>query len=176
MLKLRELVEQNKNHKIYCDMDGVLTDFDRMFYETAGITSEEFRKKHPDDAPNDVLLWETIDKQGGLNFWSHMYWTSDGKMLWEYIKNKNTEILSAPSKTIPEHSKLGKKLWCGRFLGKTVPLNLVRASEKQMFAKPHHILIDDMEKNIERWKKAGGIGILHKSAADTISELKSMGL
>ena len=157
-------------------MDGVLTDFDRMFTETSGITPDEFRQKYPNDAPDDVLLWETIDKQGGLNFWSHMYWMKDGRELWEYIKNKNTEILSAPSKTIPEHSKLGKKLWCNRFLGKNVQLNLTRASQKQEFAAPHHILIDDNEGNIKRWKAAGGIGILHESTTSTIAKLKSMGI
>ena len=37
-------------------------------------------------------------------------------------------------------------------------------------------LIDDMERNIQQWKDKGGIGILHTSAADTIKQLKELGL
>lgn len=39
-------------------------------------------------------------------------------------------------------------------------LNLVRAVEKQKFATPNSILIDDKVENINQWKSAGGIGIL----------------
>lgn len=41
---------------------------------------------------------------------------------------------------------------------------------------PGDILIDDMEKNITRWVEAGGVGILHVNAADTIEQLKALGL
>ena len=39
-----------------------------------------------------------------------------------------------------------------------------------------HILIDDRKSNIEEWRANGGIGILHTSATDTISQLKKLGL
>jgi hypothetical protein len=45
-----------------------------------------------------------------------------------------------------------------------------------LFANEDKILIDDMEQTIKEWKNAGGIGILHTSAADTISQLKKLGL
>jgi len=174
MILLSGLIPDAK-YKLFVDLDGTLTDFDRMFYEIKGITPAEFRTKHPEDK-DDTKFWFIIDREGGLNFWSHMFWMPDGKMLWDYIKNKNVEILSAPARQIPEHSALGKKLWCGRFLGKNIVLNLTRASEKQKFAAPNHILIDDMKKNIERWQKAGGIGILHKSASETIGSLIELGI
>jgi hypothetical protein len=37
-------------------------------------------------------------------------------------------------------------------------------------------LIDDRADNIQRWKDAGGVGVLHTSAADTIQQLKELGL
>ena len=40
------------------------------------------------------------------------------------------------------------------------------------YATPNTILIDDMEKNIKAWVDAGGIGILHTSAADSIKQLQ----
>ena len=45
-----------------------------------------------------------------------------------------------------------------------------------MFAGPERILIDDMEQTINEWNKAGGVGILHTSATNTISQLKKLGL
>jgi len=36
-------------------------------------------------------------------------------------------------------------------------------------------LIDDLSKNIAEWKSAGGIGILHKSTGQTLSQLKRLG-
>jgi hypothetical protein len=47
---------------------------------------------------------------------------------------------------------------------------------KQMFAGPNRILIDDMEQTINEWNAAGGIGIHHTSADNTISQLKKLGL
>jgi len=35
---------------------------------------------------------------------------------------------------------------------------------------------DDRESNIDQWRAAGGIGILHTSASDTIRQLKKLGL
>ena len=42
--------------------------------------------------------------------------------------------------------------------------------------KENAILIDDFASNIKRWEAAGGIGILHKNANDTIQQLKKLGL
>jgi len=35
-------------------------------------------------------------------------------------------------------------------------------------------LIDDRQKNIDAWVEAGGIGIVHTSAANTIEQLKAL--
>lgn len=174
MIKLRKLVEQEIQYKIYCDMDGVLTDFERMFQEIKGITPDEFRNNHPEDT-DESKFWFIIDTEGGLNFWSHMYWMPDGRMLWDYIKNKNTEILSAPPKRISQ-AELGKKLWCRRFLGKNTIVNLARRGEKRKFADKNSILIDDTPKTIAEWESDGGIGILHKNASETIGSLKELGI
>ena len=56
-------------------------------------------------------------------------------------------------------------------------INLVRkTTDKAAWAGPDRILIDDKKEAIEPWEAAGGIGILHTSAADTIRKLKTLGL
>jgi len=57
-----------------------------------------------------------------------------------------------------------------------VKLTLAQAYLKKNYAAPNHILIDDRKSNIDEWRAEGGIGILHTSAADTIRQLKKLGL
>ena len=58
-----------------------------------------------------------------------------------------------------------------------VVVNLVRKSnDKAAYAAPNHILIDDRSKSIQPWVAAGGIGILHTNAANTIRQLKEVGI
>ena len=47
-------------------------------------------------------------------------------------------------------------------------------SQKAAFAHPKAVLIDDREININEWINSGGIGILHISAENTISELNGI--
>ena len=152
---------------IYLDMDGVLTDFNAAFEAIDGKKTTEIEKF------GDPVFWEHV-KKGGLRFWSHMPWMKDGRTLWNYVRDKNVEILSAPARALPDSVK-GKKIWVNRELG-SVKLNLKRAREKQEFAHNRAILIDDKKKNIDRWKAAGGLAIHHTSAMKTIKKLKEYGV
>jgi hypothetical protein len=149
--------------KIYCDMDGVLTDFDKQFSEIHPWGPTKFTEKNGKDE-----FWELVDGRG-VGFWVGMEWMEDGKILWEYLKaNHNVELLSSPSRA--EHSRLGKRLWVRNHkLG--AKLNLAYSYNKKKYAAPNHILIDDRKDNIEGWESEGGIGILHTSAEDTIVKL-----
>ena len=156
---------------IYVDMDGVLADFKASFKKISGKTTEEVDKE--DTKGNQEAFWEYVDK-GGLEFWSEMPWIKGSKKLWNYVKNKDVAILSAPARRLP-NSIRGKQLWVGRELG-SPKLILKRAREKKEYATKDSILIDDYKKNIQQWKSAGGIGILFKNADQAIKELKKLGV
>jgi len=161
--------EQNMDYKIFSDMDGVLTDFDGSFVKySKGIPPREYEKKYGKDG-----FWKLIDGEGGVGYWAGMPWMEDGKEYWDYIKDYDTELLSSPSRS--ETSRLGKRLWVKNNMP-GVKLTLAQAYNKKNYAEPNHILIDDRESNIEQWREAGGIGILHTSASDTIKQLKALGL
>ena len=49
----------------------------------------------------------------------------------------------------------------------------IKGEDKAAFARPSHVLIDDRKSNIKAWTQAGGIGVLHRTADDTIDQLKS---
>ena len=157
---------EEKSHKIYCDMDGVLVDFEKGYED---LTGQNIRGQHVSGGPN---FWDPITK-AGAQFWIKLPWMADGKQLWEYIKQYTPVLLSAPSRE--ESSKIGKYVWVKREMPGT-KLILRSAERKQEFATPQSILIDDRKDNIDRWKEAGGIGIYHTSAADTIQQLKKLGL
>ena len=158
--------------RIYCDMDGVLSDFMVAAKKATGTTfTQDQSDRH----------WETI--RNTRNFWSNMPWTRDGKQLWNYIRQYNPHILSAY--TIEDPNCLpGKRRWLRKNLGYTqnFMINLVRRREKKNFAmrgndnkRQPAILIDDYPKNVDQFRNAGGIGILHTSASNTISQLKRIG-
>ena len=69
---------------IYCDMDGVLSDFVLAAKKATGQNWEGMR--HGQD-------WESI--KNTQNFWSNMPWMRDGKKLWGFINKYNPSILSA---------------------------------------------------------------------------------
>ena len=159
--------EQDMDYKIFSDMDGVITDFNNRYKKYAGMMPSEYEKKFGKDK-----FWELADAEG-VAFWVGMPWMEDGKDYWNYIKDYDVELLSSPSRS--ETSRLGKRLWVRNNLP-GIKLTLAQAYNKRNYAAPNHILIDDRESNIEQWRDKGGIGILHTSAANTIQQLKDLGL
>jgi len=161
------LEEQEKvmDYKIYCDMDGVLADFESGYEKLTGVDLKgEFQKGDN--------FWDPISK-AGVGFWAGLKWMPDGQELWDYLKPYKPDLLSAPSRE--DSSRIGKHVWVKHKIPGT-KLILRYAKQKQELATPESILIDDRQVNIDQWEAAGGIGILHTSADNTISKLKELGL
>jgi FMN phosphatase YigB (HAD superfamily) len=152
-------------YKIYCDMDGVLVDFNKGYKE---LTGEDLTGEHR----NDTDFWDPITK-AGYDFWFNLEWVPDGKQLWNYIKKHEPKILSAPSRE--EVSRVAKHDWIEKELPGT-HLILRSAKHKKDFAAPTSILIDDRLDNIQGWRDAGGIGIHHINTKHTIDQLKVLDL
>ena len=167
IIKEEENKIQTQKYQIYCDMDGVLTDFEERFNFFSGMSPNEYRSKY-----NEEKFWNLIDK-AGVGFWAGMKWMSDGKQLWQYIVNYNPTLLSAPS--MKSESRLGKRLWVKNHLP-GIKLILSKASDKKNYSGKDHILIDDRLDNINDWISEGGIGIHHTTAQSTIQTLKKLGL
>jgi hypothetical protein len=174
-MELGRLREEETEYKIYVDMDGVVADFDQRFRDLAGIGPREFEEKYGKNA-----FWDFIDEgDNKLVFWVGIPPMSDAKQLIDYVSKYDYEMLTAPS--LKKQSLMGKGLWMknqtnkGLFPSKP-KVNYRSAKSKKDFAAPNHILIDDREDTINSWNAAGGIGILHTSAANTINQLKKLGL
>lgn len=154
-------------YKIYCDMDGVISDFDKRFEEYTHMTPNKYKIEHGIHGFYDFI------NNKGIEFWTSIPWMPDGKRLWEYIKKEKPTLISVP--TYENSSFLGKKMWVTNNVPNT-PLILVSRQNKQDYAKKNTILIDDRFDTIDEWNEKGGIGILFKSTEQTINELKKLKL
>ena len=54
-------------YKIYCDMDGVLTDFESRFDHFTGMNPQEYERKY-----GEAQFWHLIDSEIGVRFWVGM--------------------------------------------------------------------------------------------------------
>jgi 5'(3')-deoxyribonucleotidase len=171
LLDLYEAIKPK--YTIFCDMDGVLVDFDKGYENLTGKHT-----KHV-DLQDKNEFWKLLTrslKEKGLteyDYWVNLEWMPDGKTLWNYIKGYNPYILTAPS--MDPGSKQGKTEWVAR-LDNMKKIYFKPARFKQELSAKNRILIDDRADTIERWRSKGGIGILHTSAEDTINQLKQLGL
>ena len=165
-----EETEPQQQYKIYCDMDGVLTNFEGRFksLNPEHLSPAQYQAKYGIEK-----FWDFIDEETGVKFWVGMPWMSDGEELWNYIKDKQPTLLSAPSRK--NESRLGKRLWVKNNIPGT-KLILSAADKKQNYSKPDTILIDDRPDNIDQWRLRGGIGILHTNTQDTIKQLQAYGI
>lgn len=166
-------VVDRPQYKIYVDLDGVLVDFDKAMAAIGFPLDVVLRDKKAKSK-----FWQTVGwmAKNGKPFWGNMDPMPDAHVLWNYLQKYHIkpEILSATGHV--GNATEEKHAWVKQHLG-VVPTHLVRkSSDKAQFAAPNHILIDDRAKSIEPWTAAGGIGILHKSAADTVAKLEELGV
>jgi hypothetical protein len=173
MILLTNLLNEIDNkYKIYVDMDGVLVDFVNGYEKFTGKKLGGFTHGQANkDFWNDFKQVASDKGVSETDFWANLKWLPDGKQLLTYLKSHSPTILSAPGRN-PE-SKEGKQIWIKREMG-NIPYIL--AYDKSKYATSDSILIDDREDFISKWKAKGGIGILHKSTNDTISQLKKLGI
>jgi hypothetical protein len=169
--------------KIYCDLDGVLVDFNRGFEKldanADSLSPTKYEKEHGLEK-----MWKIVDDEGD-SFWANLRWMKDGRALWDYIQQYDPIILSSPSRS--KHSINGKVKWIERNLGisqdrpttsskKWEPESrIILSRNKYKFAKgPNDILIDDTKAKIDKWVEAGGTGVLHTDSTDTIRVLEEI--
>lgn len=151
---------------IYLDLDGVFADF---YGYARHLLGRPYRETPPAEA------WAALDQVP--NFFRLLGLLEEGRKLWEGLqayRHYPMEVLTAlPILTGELHSAAADKAaWVAENLSPELTVNTVSGGpQKVVFATPGAVLIDDLERNIRLWEQAGGIGILHRTAEETLLQL-----
>ena len=166
-----------KVSRIYFDMDGVLADFERGVRELCRMEAPDQKNRVPEQ---DDLMWERIRETD--HFYDRLELMPGAKDMFDIVYGKygnRCEILTGIPKEkrgilTAEQDKIN---WMRRVLSDSVVINVCYRAEKiRKCTGPDAVLIDDLRKNIDEWRAAGGTGILHASAEETLEELKKLGI
>jgi len=183
-MKIDELFKMKKDYKIFLDMDGCISDFQKKANEIChkyigpdfhmalkqfieNGASKEDRKK----------FWGAVKKyqDEGNELWYNLEPMEDADYLIIYLKSLGIplEILTATGP--PEYgAKRQKERWVKKHFGNIKVNTVRRAPDKAKYACSKCILIDDMKYALDPFEEKGGIGILHTSAKETIKKLKKI--
>lgn len=148
---------------VYFDLDGVLADFRQGVIDATGQPPEAF------DADT---LWQRI--AAVPDFFVGLAVLEEGRtLLGMAMDTHRVAILTAlpRASTYPDAAH-EKRRWTIQHFGALPFFAVQYARQKADYATPSDILIDDNAENIRRWKKAGGIGILHRSFNETVAALR----
>lgn len=204
-LSLMEVTSEVMDYQIYCDMDGVLVNFQkglpeyvndflgradprRMSPKTLKNVNKAVQELSGDFESGEIpdMTFKDFEKSAGKKKLRNLSYALIKKadvdfwlnLEWMPDGKQLWAYIKKYNPTIlssPVGEARGKIEWCKRNLG--IPENrIILSHDKHEYARYNTILIDDMEKNTVPFGEKGGIPILHKSAASTIQMLKSMGL
>jgi FMN phosphatase YigB (HAD superfamily) len=156
---------------IFVDLDGVLVDLATGLSEKAGKQLSQERTQEFTET-----FYSTIAKMNRAQvaqFYSKLPQTKDCMKLWNAFKPYKPKILTSVSKTVG--AIYGKELWCWTNLGIVSDYVYCSydSSEKQYYASPRSLLIDDYKRNIDQWQAAGGTAIHHVDADSTIQQFNA---
>jgi beta-phosphoglucomutase-like phosphatase (HAD superfamily) len=154
-------------NKIWLDMDGVIADFEKRYKELYNMLPKESEKQKRFEHFFDDFIahnnFATLDIMPGAYD------------LIAFLKSLTipTEILSSTSSEKRDPQIRPQKLQWLESHGIHFPAILVPgAKNKAKYATPDSILIDDMEKNCDDFRAAGGFAILHKDVPTTLAILR----
>ncbi len=153
--------------QLFCDMDGVLADFDQHYFDLFG---ERLGK----DGGNP-RVWPNLKKRP--DFFVDIPPMADALDLWERIRKYSPIILTGiPNKNDVPEATSNKVHWIRKNISFYAEVRCCRSQDKWMHCERGDILIDDREKYKRKWLDAGGGWITHTSAAETIALLDGLGI
>jgi hypothetical protein len=164
-----EIQRSDISYQLFCDLDGVLADFNDGVYRIF--------KKNPAELKPPVM-WSRLATYNG--FYSSLQLMPNAQQFWDTIKGQNPIIITGcPSGTWAQPQK---REWVEQKLGSNIEV----ITTKNQMQKAQHIiherdgkkvisiLFDDREKARQKWEENGGIFILYddNNMIDALIELK----
>lgn len=154
---------------VYLDMDGVIVDF-------FGGIAKKFNVDHWKSIQDREIAFATL---ANTDFFYNLDIFPETHSIVKFVKkisNNDWGICSSPLRGDNYNSAYWKRQWLNRWdIVPPLVENMIFTSNKHKYAinpltrKPN-ILIDDKPENIQRWIKAGGIGIRFQANEDDLEE------
>lgn len=155
--------------RVYIDSDGVIADFSSYVMQHYGKLPDGLTGRDKKD------FWQWVQHHNDTvePFFLNLPKMKDADVLLDYCTKMFDEVIIL---TATGHTPIGvgeqKREWYQKHYP-DLKVELVRkSSDKARYAESGRILIDDRDKSIDPWVAAGGTGILHTSAEDTIKLIK----
>ena len=161
-------MQKPKISMIYLDMDGVIADFTKRYKELYRMEPKDAEKKKQFDK-----FFNEFIATGQFAKLDLMPGAMDGLTFLRKHLTVPTQILSSTANEARYEDISNQKLIWLQTHGITFSANFVPGKRhKYKFAGPDKIIIDDTQSVIDQWRKAGGIGILHKDWPSTLAILR----
>jgi len=149
--------------QLYLDCDGVLADFERGATALLGMKPKAYEQRR-----GLGRFWAKLAQ--APDFYFSLPLMADAMQLYGAVKHLDPIILTG----LPRGNwAAGQKMrWAEKhFPG--VRMITCMARDKRDHAREGDVLVDDNDKFRHLWEQAGGIFIHHRSAAESIEELRA---
>lgn len=156
-----------RDHMVYLDCDQVLTDFiagicAAIGYDYPGTPNwpEEWTYDMFESAGSSR---EDANKHCNIDFWANLNWMEDGKRIlcqvFKRFRPNEITVLTTPMRN--NGSYTGKMIWFENNVPELYDRVIPSLVPKEEFAFDfNRLLIDDCQRNVERFIKAGGAAIM----------------
>ena len=160
--------KMNTDYKVYIDMDGVVSDMDAMMSDITNGQSDQ------PDYPRSKF-WGAVSRYNKdvAPFFESLPKMQGADKLVKFITDNFEQVgFLTASGTTPKDGPDQKRKWIAKNYPGMDVIVVTKSPEKAIYANPRAILVDDRDKSIDPWRKAGGIGVLFKNNQQAISELE----
>jgi hypothetical protein len=160
--------------QLYCDMDGVLVDFEQGIRKLLSGKVPEFYFDNLDDKRYKGKMYRAVRECP--DFWINLKPIEEGLVLWEKIKHYNPKILTSPISGDKKCAEQ-KKQWCTKWLNISPDIVIVEPN-KGLYGfdnGSYNVLVDDRQHVIDKFEAGGGKGIRFIGEIDPVMEqIKSL--
>jgi 5' nucleotidase, deoxy (Pyrimidine), cytosolic type C protein (NT5C) len=149
------------DRQLYLDCDGVLADFDSGAKAIFGMHPKAFQARF-----GPGKFWQKLAT--APDFYGTLPLMPDAMELFEGVRHLDPIILTGLP--MGNWAAAQKVRWAAEhFPGTKIITTMAR--DKRDHCKHGDVLVDDTEKHGHLWEGAGGIFILHRSAAESLQRL-----
>jgi len=151
---------------IYLDMDGVIADFDKRYQELFKISTKE--------AERDKKWVQFFNQFIQDRHFATLDLMPEAIELMDYLKGTGipiTILSSTSSEKRDGEIRPQKMEWLKKHKIDFPVILVPGAHLKKDYATPDSILIDDTSKNIDDWRREGGVGILYTDYVSCVAML-----